>query len=692
MYKKISNSLIILIIIFWLHINSNLFWFEWLNVIDNEDLIQSKDFNLWVPTYTLYYNNTDISGIDNLDYALSELSALNDILNSDNTEVKEYRLIWNALDNYSITSEIKDQKILWYTFSYFIRKYANNYAELLNNEPFNTVDSDIIISSIIKWIFHWFYDFSTNKSDLNLIINSLSWKLYLIKDANVEEIIITSDFLDNIYNVFSLEYSNNVNSQLQYYYRYKEELFWTKSDYLVLDYNNISSSYTWQVDLINSNYNLLINEINKQYSSVDINNVNNNIIWIDNQIDTKILEAKTYAQTDIPNIFVSTTKTILFTDLNLIRSEILVDLDAYKLYLINKRIVEESLTETGALIYSWWIYTQSWSINLEYSTLDDIYNSSLIWTWILDVNQSWSTDLLFNIDYYNIDESKTIISKLNDYTVVDWVKIDSREDYWLVLVNNIEKYSKLINFLSWSTTLSNDLFLNSVNFNILLKNNIKDEFININDNSTIRDIQIDNIDNTLISSNIWTQLLKYELQNFWKILMNNQNIDNNGILPSTSKVNNETMYKSYLQWNNWTYYNNYNKASYSEVLDRDDVEWFKWISFSYNPSPQQIKDSDWNQVWIKLWYKSNYYFDNSNSWYKIQLEDWYDYNIKLKSYNWTTPGLSLNLLDVNNIPTSIVLKWNTTSLSVWTINSKIVENKNEVNDVSSLFVNEILSK
>jgi hypothetical protein len=58
------------------------------------------------------------------------------------------------------------------------------------------------------------------------------------------------------------------------------------------------------------------------------------------------LEAKIYAQTDIPNIFVSNTKTILFTDINTIRSEIISDLDDYKIYLLNKKIEEENLSDS----------------------------------------------------------------------------------------------------------------------------------------------------------------------------------------------------------------------------------------------------------------------------------------------------------------------------------------------------------
>jgi hypothetical protein len=58
------------------------------------------------------------------------------------------------------------------------------------------------------------------------------------------------------------------------------------------------------------------------------------------------LEAKTYAQTDISNIFVSNTKTILFADLNAIRTEIMSDLDDYKIYLLDKKIEEENLSNS----------------------------------------------------------------------------------------------------------------------------------------------------------------------------------------------------------------------------------------------------------------------------------------------------------------------------------------------------------
>jgi len=104
--------------------------------------------------------------------------------------------------------------------------------------------------------------------------------------------------------------------------------------------------------LINTNYNLLVNEINKTYDSSLLTNINNNILSIDVQIDSKINEAKNYAQTDLPNIFISSTKGILFTDLNTTRAEVISDLDAYKQYLSDKLLAEQSESNSGSLSYS----------------------------------------------------------------------------------------------------------------------------------------------------------------------------------------------------------------------------------------------------------------------------------------------------------------------------------------------------
>jgi hypothetical protein len=661
---------------------------SWYSSLD----LTSKDYSLSWNNYTFYYSDGhNVIWLNSLDNSVKEIKELFNILNNNNIFVKSYVLQWNSLKDYSFSTKISDYYSNWFSFSYFMNKYASDKNSLLDVNPFTVNESQSIITSIIKWVFYWFYEIKSNNNTFNSLVDNLSTKLFFIKDNNVNNNVIVSDtFLNNLYNVFYLEFSSKVNNHLKYYYKTKESLLWTKNIYLDLDYNDIYWSYTWKLDLINQNYNILVNIINQNYDIDEINNIDNNILWKNIDIDNKVISAKNFSKTDFPNIFNSDTKVYLFNDLNEIRTQLINDLDNYKQYLIDKKTNEQNSTSSWSINYSNWINTSSWVIDFEYYSNDSNYNSNSIWSWIIDyTKQSWSWTL-YNLDDFQSNDSKDIVKLLNNYNVNLWEKIDSREDYWIALANNIDRYSTLQNFVSWSTILNNELFIDWINYYNILTSDIKNNFLNISDLHTVKDINLQSINNNIIDQNNWLYLLRNELSNYWKLLMNNQFINNTILLPISSKVNNEYVYKNYLKGNKWSYYDNYNKNTYTQIQERTDVEWLLWLSFWYIPSPEQIKDNN-NIIWIKLWNNSHYYLNDSNDWIEINLDDWYDYDVKIKTYNWSTSWLSLSLVNINNI-IPIILKWEIISKSNWKIKSKIVDSKNEDDSIHSLYVNDILYK
>jgi len=655
--------------------------------------IQSKDYEIWSTNYSFYYwDNGNEIWLTNLDNVIKEVKYLNEILSKTNIYINSYVLSGNELKNYKFSQIKKEIVVNWYTFSYFLNKYYPEKSWLLNNTPFTIDDSNIVITWIVKWLFNSFNDIPNNQTPINNLIDNLSSKLFLIKDNNVTDNETSESFLNNIYNVFSLEFSNKVNSQLKYYYQSKENLFGSKKEYLVLDYNDISWSYTWKLDLINNNYNILVSIINQNYWVLEQNNIDTNIIWFSQDINNVIIEAKNYSQTDYPNIFISSVKTNLFNDLNNIRNEIIGDLDAYRDYLILKKIEEENSQNTWTLNYIDWIYNSSWTIDFEYFSSWSTYNPNLVWTGVNDYNISTWNWALYNLEDFSSGDSKDIINLINNYINNQWEKYDSREDYWLAIAKNIDRYTNLLSFLSWSTTLNDELFTDSVNVNSLLSQDIKNEFLNINDTHTVRDVNLQSFSSGFINDNNSLILLRNEIINYWKLLMNNQFISSDIVLPSTSKVNNEVLYKSYLNWEKWTYFNNYNKSVYTQIQARNDVEWLTFVKFGYIPSPQQIKDNSNNQLWIRLGNNFHYYLNDTNKWIEINLDDWFDYTLKIKSYNWKTSWITLNLIDWDDNIIPIVLRWNIISKSNGKIKSKIIDTKNENDSINSLYVNDILYK
>jgi len=384
----------------------------------------------------------------------------------------------------------------------------------------------------------------------------------------------------------------------------------------------------------------------------------------------------------------------LFVDLNNLREELITELNNYRDYLLIKK--EENKTNNWSEVQNYEngvFFLPDKTIEFKHSIDFKSYDTNLVWTWITHYHKyyKWNKDV-YNIEDFSSDDSKDIVKELNNYTKIKWEKLDSREDYWLALANNIERDSKLEKILVWKSKLRDKLFLNSVNVVSLLKWEIKNEFLNINDNHTVKDIGIQEFNNDFMEKNSSIFLLRNELNNYGKLMMNNKFISQKAILPSTSKVSDGFIYKNYLKWKKWVYFNNYDKKLHKQIPIRNNVEWLQNIKFWYFPSPEQIKDIDNKLIGIKLWNISKYYLNDSNKWIEINLDNGYNYDVKIRSYNWTTNNLNLNLINGVNSVLPILLKWETISESNWSILSKIVDVQDEDDSIYSLYVNDILVK
>ena len=77
-----------------------------------------------------------------------------------------------------------------------------------------------------------------------------------------------------------------------------------------------------------------------------------------------------------------------------------------------------------------------------------------------------------------------IIRKIN--TSDNWVgnKIQVKDSLWIALVNNLEKFQPIVDFISPRTELYDKVFINTINFNWILKNEVKTEYINADNHIT----------------------------------------------------------------------------------------------------------------------------------------------------------------------------------------------------------------
>jgi len=658
-------------------------------------IILQNDYLYGSTTYTLeYWENHNILWKNQLDTAYRDSAALYWILfDNQNISIESYFLAWNSLESYYLDKSTSDVRNNGYTFTYFLNKYAPSKKELMRSDPFSLSDSQEILTAIQKWIFGRLYNFSDNKDQLDIISSNLASQLYFIKDNNSIQTLFPTEDLANIEDIFSLEFSKLVNQHLQYYYSSKENLFGSKKPYLDLDFTDITGSYDQKVILLNTNYNQLVDIVNQNFSSNITSNINDNFISFDSNVSWAINNAISNWNTWFPNsIFITDTKTSLFTDLNNRRAEILNDLSNYKSYLLQRQEDLNNANSWSTIDYTNWISEDNWDISFQFTDNGEQYTLWSVWTWFIDYEATDTDNNPLSILDFSTSDSQDIISSLIDRESLSWDKVDTRQDYWISLARNIDKYNDLLNFLSWSTSLSDALFVDSINFNLLLKNEVKNEFINNSDLKTVRDISQFEFSNSVIDLSTWNALLRNELLNYGTLLINNQNISKNTIFPSTSKVNNESIYKSYLRWEKPNYFDQYDKTLYTEIWDRNNVEWLWGISFSYSPSPGQIKDSWGNPIGIQLWNSSTYYLQDSHKDFNIDLEENLNYTVKIRSYNWITEDLSLNLRSSTNELTPIILKWELVSKSSWQIQAKITDSKDENDSINSLYVNDVLGK
>lgn len=648
----------------------------WILSINNVFALSVKTFTAWWESYNVsYISEPDITQIEIINNNLADLDSIF------NNEVysKTYKIEWNNLWNYKLVLNTNYFKVDWMSIVDIFNRYWINLDTYLNLNFFTTADSKNYIKNYINKLF-WNLNIQENSSVINQIIDNYTNKLYLYKvNKDINQIngtvLIDNQTKDYLLNLLKIGIENSIND-LNENYSTDLKIFSDINSYIsnldgsITNTADLNTKYSESVNLLNTNYINVKANIEKQFTSSEITNLNT-LKGTNSDINNIFTDVLNLTKCWFPYIYNTSTRTSFLNDINTLKSNFLNKINARRQYLDN---IINGNTNTDSITYTNWLYNNSGSllingsleVNDNVSPLDQIFEA---YVWVIQ-----SENDLIN------SSSKEILSFITNQAIN--IKKTNIDDIWYSIISNIEQ-------IEANNSINSSLLIPWLRLKNILVNEVKQTYLGLNLTETIKNITplLINIDSDIISV-----LLDKYAKNFLTQSLNNPNIVNK-ILPFSLEVKNESIFRNSLKNTNSLLFQDFDKALQTSVPSvNSNEEWIDLITFWYSPTPKIIKNVSDQKIWINIWDLDIYYLDSTFNNFQIDLTKWYNYRIKTSSFNSSINDVNFTY-KAYNWENSPILINGSKSLSNdnWIISS--IENIKEVNSSkNTLFVNDIIKK